>query len=414
MLVATLVPYARAADAATPRPNIVVVMTDDQTAEEIRFMPRTRALLGPAQGTTFSNSFVSFPLCCPSRATFLTGQYMHNHGVNGNGPPPNGGYASLDHTNTLPVWLRSAGYATGHIGKYLNGYGADDPNEVPPGWTEWYGLLDGGTYRTYGYLMNRNGTVKRFGQEPSDYQTDVIADDAVDFIERRAPATAPFFLTVAPIAPHREFTSGTTTAPIEPAPRHQGRYASAVLPRPPSFNEADVGDKPGPIRNLAKLSAAQIDEITRAYRHEAASLLAVDEMVERIHDAVQASGELRNTVIVFTSDNGFFHGEHRIEKGKSKIYEEAVRVPLLVVGPGFPARTVTDPVINADLAPTFVELAGATARRVMDGRSLLHRLAARPLLFEADQRRRTLHRGARRTVALGRVRRAARASCTTW
>ena len=234
-------------------------------------MPRTALLLGAAQGTTFTNSFVSFPLCCPSRATFLTGQYMHNHGVDGNGPPPNGGYASLDHTNTLPVWLQPAGYATGHVGKYLNGYGVDDPNRGPPGWTEWYGLLDGGTYRTYDYIMNRNGAVKRFGTRPSDYQTDVIADDAVDFIDRRAPAAAPFFLTVAPIAPHREFTSGTTTAPIEPAPRHQGRYDERRAPTASVVQRGRRGRQAGPHPEPAEAERGPgRRDHRRAYRHEAA------------------------------------------------------------------------------------------------------------------------------------------------
>ena len=383
VLIAALVPYARVAD-ATPRPNIVVVMTDDQTAEEIRFMPQTRALLGAAQGTTFSNSFVSFPLCCPSRATFLTGQYMHNHGVDGNGPPPNGGYAALDHTNTLPVWLRSAGYTTGHIGKYLNGYGADDPNEVPPGWTEWYGLLDGGTYRTYGYLMNRNGTVKRFGRTASDYQTDVIADDAVDFVERRAPAAAPFFLSVAPDRTAPGVHLGHHDRPDPARATAWGRYANAVLPRPPSFDEADVTDKPGPDPEPAAAVGGEDRTRSRAptgtrpsrcsrwTRWSAAST----PRCRRAASCATPSSCSPPTTASSTASTGF-------PRGKSKVYEEAVRVPLLVAGPGFPARTVSDPVINADLAPTFVELAGATARRVMDGRSLLHRHTSRPLLFEA-------------------------------
>jgi arylsulfatase A-like enzyme len=367
------------------RPNVVVVMTDDQTSEQMRFLPRTEALIG-GEGTTFTNSFVNFPLCCPSRATFLTGQYMQNHGVDGNGPPPHGGYWDLDHTNTLPVWLRSSGYVTAHVGKYLNGYGWDTPYERPQGWTEWYGLVDGtpSVYQTYGYRMNRNGVLTQYGSAEADYQTDVIADTAVDVINRRAPGAAPFLLYVAPTTPHRENTPTGSTIAIEPAPRHKGTYSALPLPRAPSFNEADVSDKPASVRNQPLLSAGYINQMTSDYRHQAEALLAVDEMVERIYRALEASGELDNTVIVFTSDNGYFHGQHRMPGGKGRVYEEDQRVPLLVRGPGFAAGTqATEPVVNADLAPTIVGLAGATPGRVMDGRSLLDRDPDRPLLFQA-------------------------------
>ena len=331
-----------------PKPNIVLVMTDDQTLEAMRFLPRTTALLGD-QGTTFSNSFVNFPLCCPSRATMLTGQYMHNHGIRGN-TAPTGGYSRLDHTNALPVWLSDAGYATAHVGKYLNGYGYAVPPERPPGWTEWYGLIDPTTYQVYDYRMNRNGVVTQYGHTPADYQTDVIADTAVDVITRRAPKRTPFFLTVAPLTPHREAIGGEYRA-IRPAPRHLGLYDDLALPRPPNFNEEDVSDKPSAIRNLSRISATGITTITTDYRREAEALQAVDEMVERIYRAVEASGELNNTLIVFTSDNGFFHGEHRVAKGKERVYDEAIRVPLIARGPGFaPGLIATEPVTNADLA----------------------------------------------------------------
>ena len=145
------------ASCSPPKPNIVVVMTDDQTAESIRFMPNVQELLGE-EGTTFTNHLVSYSLCCPSRSTFLTGQYAHNHGVQGN-DPPHGGYAKLDHTNTLPVWLQRAGYTTTLVGKYLNGYGVTDPNERPPGWDDWYALVGKSAYHPYDYQMNRNGEI---------------------------------------------------------------------------------------------------------------------------------------------------------------------------------------------------------------------------------------------------------------
>jgi N-acetylglucosamine-6-sulfatase len=361
------------------KPNIVVVMTDDQTAESIRFMPRVRELLGE-QGTTFTNSLVSYSLCCPSRSTFLTGQYAHNHGVQGN-DPPHGGYTKLDHSNTLPVWLQQAGYTTTLVGKYLNGYGLNDPNQRPPGWSEWYALVGRSTYYAYDYEMNRNGELVQYGSAPEDYQTDVLADDAVDAIERRSAGSSPFFLWVTPLAPHRQPTGG----PIKPAPRHLGIYDDLPLPRPPNFNEADVSDKPAFVRQLPKLTPAKINEIAIAYRREAESLLAVDEMVGRMYDALRESGELDNTIFVFASDNGFSHGEHRYPTGKVRVYDDAVRVPLIVRGDGFTAgQTVTEPVINVDLAPTILELSRATPGLVMDGRSLLDRDPSRPLLFEAQ------------------------------
>ena len=179
----------------------------------------------------------------------LTGQYMHNHGVRGN-TPPTGGYSRLDHTNTLPVWLSEPGYATAHVGKYLNGYGDADPPERPPGWTEWYGLIDPTTYQVYDYRMNRNGVVTQYGHTPADYQTDVIADTAVDVITRRAPKRAPFFLTVAPLAPHREVIGGEYRRSDPPratgALRRPGPASTAELRRGRRQRQAVA--HPGPAR----------------------------------------------------------------------------------------------------------------------------------------------------------------------
>jgi N-acetylglucosamine-6-sulfatase len=191
-------------DAATPRarPNVVVVMSDDQTVESMRVMANVNELLA-RQGATFANSFASFPLCCPSRATFVTGQYGHNHTIMGNAPPQ-GGYEKLRATeaNTLPAWLRAAGYQTVHIGKYLNGYGRTSPTHVPAGWSEWYGSIDPSTYRFYGYTLNENGRLVNYGASPQHYQADVYTAKAVDVVRRLAPRPEPFFLSVAYLAPH--------------------------------------------------------------------------------------------------------------------------------------------------------------------------------------------------------------------
>jgi len=347
-------------------PNVVVIMTDDQDRASLRHMPKVDALLQD-EGTTFSRAFATTPLCCPSRASFLTGQYAHNHDVRTNFPP-HGGYPRLDQSETLPVWLERAGYRTAHVGKFLNLYGIADPYEVPLGWSEWYGAIDPSAHRMYGYTLNENGTLVDYGTEPSDYQTDVYADKAVDFVQRSAPGE-PFFLSVAPLAPHMELND---TGP-RPAPRHQGAFADAALPRPASFNEKDVSDKPAAVRDKPRLTTGRIEELTALHRNRLASLLAVDDLVGRLVAALGEAGELENTLVMFTSDNGYLLGQHRLT-GKAWQYEESVGVPLIARGPGFPAGAIRNQVVgNIDLAPTILQASGARpgAGHALDGRSLL-------------------------------------------
>ncbi len=364
------------ASASNPRPNVIVVMSDDQTLDSMRFMPQTEAALGE-RGATFTQFFDNYSLCCPSRSTFLTGQYAHNHGVLGNSPPL-GGFDKLDSTNTLPVWLQRAGYYTGLIGKYLNGYEAhrtDDPPLVPPGYSEWQGTTK--TYSYYNWEMNENGVLVPYGDDPEDYDSDVFTAKAVDFIERRAPAAQPFFLWLTYLAPHGGGPNPSPNPPADcnstakPAPRHAAAFDSEPLPQPPSFNEVDVSDKPAMIRSQPLMTPAQILGAQREYRCRIESLLAIDDGVTRLVDALRASGELDNTLIIYTSDNGFFAGEHRIRNGKVKLYEESIHLPLLVRGPGFEAGTkVGEMATNADLAATVLEAAGAGASRLLDGRPL--------------------------------------------
>jgi N-acetylglucosamine-6-sulfatase len=381
------------ADGPAVRPNVVVLMTDDQTLRSMRAMPRTRALIGDA-GARFANAFVNNPRCCPSRATFLTGQYSHNHGVLTNGPPSGGWQRLRGTSNWLPTWLRQAGYRTAHVGKFLNHYGRDDPREVPPGWDEWYATVDPTTYRYYGYTVNENGQLRTYGrdQEPQWYSTDFTARRSAGIVERLAPAAQPFFLSVAFLAPH----TGGPHEPGDPpgvgtpavAPRHRGFFGATPLPRPASFDEADVSDKPWSMRR-SRLGTRAIGEIESLYRQRLESLLAVDEGIERIVAALRSAGELEQTLIVFTSDNGYMAGEHRLPHGKAKAYEPAIRVPLLLRGPGVPAGTRPDQLVtNADLAPTILDVARAVPGRPQDGRSLLplSRDSAlgrnRPLLIE--------------------------------
>jgi N-acetylglucosamine-6-sulfatase len=372
---AALTGQAGQAQSTDVRPNVVVLMTDDQTVESLRVMPNVQYLLAD-QGVTFDNSFVSYPLCCPSRSTFLTGQYAHNHGVWGNAGA-NGGYYKLDSTNTLPVWLQRAGYETIHLGKYLNGYGTLDPFEIPPGWSRWYGSVDPSTYLYFGYTLNENRRLVTYDDSSAaNYQTDVYGQKAVDLIERLAAGPRPFFLSVAFTAPHYggppdpDDPPGQTTP--SPAPRHRDAFANEPLPMPPSFNEADVSDKPAAIRHLRLLSPGKIRAIRENYQQRLESLLAVDEAVGQIVDELNAVGMLDSTYIIFTSDNGFFHGEHRVPAGKILLYEPSVRVPLIVRGPTIPrGQHRSEFVANIDLAPTIVDVAGAEPERVMDGQSLI-------------------------------------------
>ena len=379
---------------AGTRPNVVVVMTDDQAVDTMRAMPFTRRAIG-GEGVVFTNSVVSFPLCCPSRASFLTGQYAHNHGVLDNKEPA-GGYARLDSERTLPVWLRRAGYRTGFVGKYLNGYGRSEEGrdrEVPPGWSDWYGLPASGKKRVLDYDLNENGELVHYGPERANYKTDVLARKAAGFIDDASGDGEPFFLWVATSAPHidRGAPRDAERNP-EPAPRHHGSFEGARPRQGASFNERDVSDKPRYVRSLRPAGSAKRREMSRIYVSQLESLRAVDDLVRAAVRALRRSGELDRTLLVFTSDNGFLRGQHRIDSGKAKLYEESIRVPLLVRGPGFPSGARSDDVVaNVDLAPTILELAGAEADVALDGTSLIPpahgRAPDRAVLLEVFERR---------------------------
>jgi N-acetylglucosamine-6-sulfatase len=361
---------------AQARPNILVIETDDQTLESLRVMKNVNSLIA-SKGARFTNSFVNFSLCCPSRATFLTGQYVHNHGVSDNAPP-NGGFArfqALHGDNNLAVWLQDAGYYTAMIGKYLNGYGVNRP--IPLGWSEWRAAGEP-VQDVYDYTLNENGTLVHYGETPADFKQDVLTRKAVDFVNRQAPQAQPFFLWLTYTAPHTGDAAPSPNPPFDckaaakPAPRHAHAFDSEPLPKLPNFNEEDVSDKPAEIRNRPRLDAGQIANNQRMYRCELESLLSVDEGVQKVVQALVAAHELNNTLVIFTSDNGFFYGEHRLWGFKRHIYEESIRVPLVMRGPGIPPGvTVSDLSINADLAPTIVEAANANPGLVMDGRSLI-------------------------------------------
>ena len=348
------------AESPPDRPNIIFVLTDDLDFASAQKMPEVRSQL-IEEGTSFENAFVSFPTCCPSRATILTGLYAHNHHVKANNPPQ-GGFRTFRseglEDSTIALRLQEAGYQTAYFGKYLNGYADGDPTHVPPGWDEWYGKLH--EHELYDYMINENGERASYGSDPKDFFTDVLAGQATDFAERAASDSRPFFMYVAPTAPHD---------PTTPAERHKGAFSDEEAPRPPSFDEEDVTDKPSWIKNIDRLSEKQVSEIDGVHRQRLSSMLAVDEMVASLVQELKKAEELDNTFIFFTSENGFHAGEHRVPFGKRTPYEESARVPLFVRGPGVPADSKVDKLtLNTDFAPTFAGLAGVES--LADGHSL--------------------------------------------
>jgi N-acetylglucosamine-6-sulfatase len=340
-------------------PNVILVLADDLDArlleEHPADYPNLRELA--AGGTTFENAFVTDSLCCPSRATILRGQYAHNHRIVGNWWPQGGSrkFRELGREgSTVATWLKDEGYRTALIGKYMNEYHG---TRVPPGWDEWY-AISGDHLST---RLSENGRV--VGYDPERHHLDdVLAEKAIGYVRRAADDDSPFFMWLGTSAPH---------APAKPALRHEGAFPNARLPRPPSFNEEDVSDKPDWVRDNAHLNAKQIAPMEDIYRNRLQSMLAVDEMMGRIVDTLKESGELENTYVFFTSDNGWHAGEHRLTTGKWTAYEEDIRVPLIVRGPGVPeGRTLDHLVLNNDLAPTFAKLGEAQAPGFLDGRSL--------------------------------------------
>lgn len=356
------------------------MMTDDQTAASLKYMPQTGALLA-AEGTTFENSIASFPLCCPSRATHLTGQYAHNHGVLHNSGPF-GGFGRLDHTNTLPVWLQSAGYRTMHVGRYLNGYEYADG--VPAGWSDWHGAPHSTAFNYSRWKVNENGSLESYPQpgRPDEYLTDYQGRRAAELIEQAAPGERPFYLQLWFVAPHRgsprDPDDPTGVGTPSPPARYRDSFASTPMSRPPSFDEANMLDKPQVVADRPRLTPEIAAGIEENWRQELESLQAVDDAVAGVVETLRRTGELENTLILFTSDNGFMHGEHRARGEKVLLYEESLRVPLVMRGPGVP-RGASDPrpVANIDVVPTITDATGATPLRALDGRSLLELLEDR-------------------------------------
>ena len=352
--------------AAPSQPNILFILTDDLDLAEIAYMPKLKSLLID-QGTSFSNYFVSVSLCCPSRSTTIRGQYSHNTGVETNGGG-NGGFETAYllgiENSTIATWIQPNGYRTGLFGKYLNGYPNTASNTyIPPGWNDWNSSVKGNAYNEFGYTLNSGGKLVPYGRQPEDYGTDVYSGLADKFIQQSVQDKKPFFVYLAVYAPHQ---------PATPAPRDKDLFPDAKAPRTPNYDEVDVKDKPKFIADLPLLKPAVEQHIDDLYRKRLQSLQAVDDAIEKLYNTLKADGQLDNTYIVFTSDNGFHLGNHRMPAGKQTAYEEDIHLPLIVRGPGVAAGKMASQITgNIDLAPTFADMAGAKPGDFVDGRSFL-------------------------------------------
>jgi N-acetylglucosamine-6-sulfatase len=413
-------------------PSFVVIQTDDQTldglyatfsafpgAAKTRAMPNTLDLIG-GHGMTFNRYYVPYPLCCPSRVSLLTGRYAHNTGVKGN-VQPNGGYYGFSFraaaSHNLATWLQGSGYRTIHIGKFLNGYG-DEPYDngtaVPPGWDAWHTMLKADTnHYFYGYTLNNNGELsapygesgdwetREYGErdpfgcpfEPLEERPCTYATDVFNWMAREemlaTPPEQPFYLQLDYTAPHGDFRR---PAGPEPALRHYDWFKGARLPhdRSEGFDEGNVADKPRFIRDAEHLTPNDKRTYRVYYEKQLDSLRAIDDGVKEVVDTLGQLHRLRNTYILFVSDNGFFFGEHRLIGGKFLAYEPATHLPFLIRGPGIEQGSSTGELAaNIDIAPTILALAGVEADKSIDGRSLIPFLrdpelrSRRPVLFES-------------------------------
>ncbi len=371
---------AAPAVARAAQPNFVLIQTDDSTLAQMEYMPITNRVIGGA-GMTFDRYYVDDSICGPSRTSLLTGRYAHNTGVLNNRPEY--GYDAFKQSeswaNDLPTWLQSAGYETIHIGKFLNGYGDADPTELVPGWSQWetsFHADDTASY--YGVTANVNGSIETVPTYVTDYET----AQAVQQIER---ATEPFYLQLDYVAPH--FDRAGAPGPT-PAPRYARAFTGVNAPRTASYG---VSKRTTPyfVRRLHPLTRHRRRWINQGWRNTLRTLQSVDAGVGQIVDALAASGKLDDTYVIFTSDNGFFFGQHRIVSGKYLPYEASTHLPLLIRGPGIAPGSWTESLAeNVDLAPSIAELAGATPTLAPDGRSLVplferpRALSKRALLLE--------------------------------
>ncbi len=368
------------AGTSAKRPNIVFILTDDFSWNLLSHMRRVRAMQG--RGTTFQRYFVVNSLCCPSRAAIFTGAFPHNTGIYTNAGE-DGGFLAFRRLglerNTFATSLKAAGYRTALMGKYLNSY-KPDSGYVPPGWTDWAG--SDRAYTEYDYNLNENGHVLHFGHQPRAYMTDVLARRGQQFIESSARTGDPFFLELSTFAPHK---------PQVPAPRHANLFPDLRAPRDASFDRQNDNPPSWLVRRAR--TPKELADFDSIYRDRVRSVQAVDDMLGRIRATLREQGLDKNTYVVFSSDNGYHLGEHRLLAGKMTAFDSDIRVPLIVTGPGVAKnRTVERIAESIDLDATFTSLAGTKPSALSDGRSLVPLLGGR---YRGRWRRAALveHRG---------------------
>jgi N-acetylglucosamine-6-sulfatase len=366
-------------NAAPLRPNIVFILTDDQRFDTVDtthsidgvtpVMPTVMSEI-VGKGVSFQSSFVTTDLCAPSRSSLLAAKYAHTTGVHDNGGA-DGGFGAFDDSSTVAVWLHAAGYHTGIYGKYLNGYGPAAPYQAP-GWDEWH-VFKNVAY--FNYTLVENGSEVAFGSADTDYSTDVLRDRAVQFIQN-APTDQPFFLYFAVKAPH---------GPATPAPRHAGSFSGIPPWRPPNYNEADVSDKPAWVQAIAPWGANKQATNDAFNQRQLECLQSVDEAVAALLQALDAKGQLDNTIVIFASDNGYSWGSHRWEP-KQCPYEECMRVPLAIrYKPLAPLpRVETGFGLNIDHGETWAELGGATPDPGVEGLSMVRLLDGTTTSWRTD------------------------------
>ncbi len=369
-------PDATPVPVASPKkPNLLMITMDDAALKDMQFMPHLQKLVAD-QGVTIANGISPTPICVPARASLLTGQYAENHGaltISGQG----GGYPAFKDANTLPVSLQQAGYDTMMVGKYLNGYGRKDISHQPPGWTTWRPLVDPATYNYEHPLILIDGKLVR----SNTYSTTLLSDQSNQMIENEASRKKPWYQWVTYVAPH---TGGPHLAddpagigtPV-PEKRDRGTFKNLKLDTTPEMFQKDPSDigivkAARRINSPARKAGLRVDREKRVE-----SLQAVDRAIERTIGTLQKTGQLKNTYIVVTSDNGYFVGEHNLN-GKLWYFRDAIKVPMFIRGPGVPKGITTQaPVTNADWAPTFAALAGAKMHRPEDGANVMPWLASK-------------------------------------
>jgi N-acetylglucosamine-6-sulfatase len=354
-------------DEGPRRPNVVFVLADDFSWDLVRYMPRLRAM--QRRGMTFKRHFVPNSLCCPSRAALFTGAFPHNNGIYENAGADGGFLGFRGHgleKATFATALKAGGFRTALMGKYLNSYRTTS-GYVPPGWTDWVG--SDRVYGGFGYDLNEDGDVSYRGFRTEDYLTDVLSRKGAKFIEDASAGDSPFFLELATYAPHKPYT---------PAPRHLQLFPNLRAPRGPAFDQANV-NPPRWLRRRPR-NAGELAYIDWAFRDRVRSVQAIDEMLGRIHATLRARGLDDETYVMFSSDNGYHMGQHRLMPGKMSAFDSDIRVPLIVTGPGVPAgREVGRITQSIDLNPTFAELGGVRPSSLADGRSLVRLLHGKPV-----------------------------------